>query len=250
MTPEEGNPSRRRGCSTRPPAAVPTGSCTCCRDWWPRATSRGSASPASIVEDGVPVGVEREGVVLAPDRLVGARRRQRRRRGPAHHVDRRARPARHDLRRVRAARPAHRDRRLDRPARVATARPGAVRLRRRARHRPEPVPQQGHGVLPRTGHRAGRRAQLRRAAPADVGPRRDQGRSGRASCRPASPIRGSRSGSATCPSTRSRRICPPSRCGVSTGSSRARSIPSRSRRSAAGRRRCGCRRAGCCCTTA
>ena len=49
---------------------------------------------------------------------------------------------------------------------------------------------------------AGRRAQLRRAAPPDVGPQRDQGRPGRRRCRRASPTRGSRSGSATCPSRR------------------------------------------------
>ena len=61
---------------------------------------------------------------------------------------------------------------------------GAVRLPARPRHRPEHVPQQGRGVLPRAGSGPARPAGLRDAAPADVGPRlvprgRDRAPSGR-----------------------------------------------------------------------
>ena len=76
-----------------------------------------------------------------------------------------------------------------------------------ARHRPEPVPQQGHGVLPRAGARSGRRTVVRDAASADVGPRlvpRGRGRApaGRGHRRPAGDLDLVRAGRPT-----SRRTC-------------------------------------------
>ena len=57
----------------------------------PRLVAAGNVSRVGlaevVIEDGVPVGVERRGVVLAPGRGLGAGREQRRRRGSAHHLD-------------------------------------------------------------------------------------------------------------------------------------------------------------------
>ena len=59
----------------------------------PRLVAEGNVSRVGlagcVLEDGVPVGVERRGVVLAPGRGLGARREQRRRRGPADDLGRR-----------------------------------------------------------------------------------------------------------------------------------------------------------------
>ena len=152
-----------------------------------RATCRASASPRSSLDDGVPVGVERAGVVLAPDEGWERGAEQRRRRGPAHHVGAVARPARDDLRRLRPARPDAGARRLGGPAprgggsgrctsstsRTSTPTSTCSPTRTRVFF-PEPVPGPG------------RRARLRDAAPADVGPRLDPRRRGRPTCRPAS----------------------------------------------------------------
>ena len=67
MGPDPATPTRPRACSTPAPAAAPTARCTCCRGSSPGNVSRVGLARV-VVEDGVPVGVEREGVVLEPDR--------------------------------------------------------------------------------------------------------------------------------------------------------------------------------------
>ena len=215
----------------------------------PRLVAAGNVSRIGlarvVVEDGVPVGVERQGVVLEPDRSWEQGIGNAGVEDPRITWIERPRPARHDLRRLRAARPADGARGVDRSPRVATSRTGALHVRRRPRHRSEPVPQQGRGLLPRAGRRAGRRALLRGAAPPDVGPDRDEGRSEASSCRRASTIRGSRSGSATSPVEPSRTICRRSRCGAGIDSSPARVSLRGHQDRRRTRRRCACPRAGC-----
>ena len=109
---------------------------------------------------------------------MGAGAQQCGSRRPAYDVRPAPRAPRDDVCRVRTARTQDRHRDLGGPARMAAARSGALRLRRRARHGSQPVPEQGHAVLPRAGARSGRRAVLRGAAPADVGPRLDPRRRG------------------------------------------------------------------------
>ena len=74
----------------------------------PRLVERGNVSRVGlaeiVVEDGRPVGVRREGVVLAPDAGWERAHRPWRRRRPAHDLDSIARRARDDLRRVRPVR--------------------------------------------------------------------------------------------------------------------------------------------------
>ena len=127
----------------------------------PRLVEAGNVSRVGLAEvvltDGVPTGVERRGVVLAPDAGWERGTGDRGRRGPARHHDPEPRPARDDLRRLRPARPAAGARGLRRPRVLAAARPAALRLRARARHRPQPVPEQGRGVVPGAGAGPGRR---------------------------------------------------------------------------------------------
>ena len=161
MTPGAGQRrSRPRACSTRPAAAARTASSTCCPGWSPRATSPGSGWPRSIV-DRRRAGRRgpRSGVVLRPGRRAGSAAR------PTPGVEDpritwvpRLGAARDDLRRLRPARPAPGARRLRGPAGLAAARPGAFDYQPRPGHRPEPVPQQGRGVLPRAGAGPGRHA--------------------------------------------------------------------------------------------
>ena len=130
---------------------------------------------------------------------VGARRRQRRGRGPAHHVDRAARAARDDLRRVRPAGPAHRDRGLDatcgsgagsgRCCSATTTRSTSTSTCSTTRTRsffPEPVTAPDGTESLAVLHRP----------MWDLG--RDEAGAGGARARRASPMPGSRSGSATC----------------------------------------------------
>ena len=91
MTPDAGGPARGRGrAQSRLRPRRPTGSSTCCPGWWPTGNVSRIGLARVVIENGIPVGVEREGVVLAPDRGWERGRRQRRGRGSAHHVDRAA----------------------------------------------------------------------------------------------------------------------------------------------------------------
>ena len=58
---------------------------------------------------------------------------------------------------------------LSRSERLAEARAGPVRLRRHPRDRPQSLPEQGRRLLPRSRPRSGRPAKLCRPPPADVG---------------------------------------------------------------------------------
>ena len=91
MTPEPGNPLEAEGV-LNPASGRDSG-----RRLYllPRLVAAGNVSRVGlaevVLEDGVPVGVERRGRGARARRGLGARRRQRRRRGPADHLDRRAR---------------------------------------------------------------------------------------------------------------------------------------------------------------
>ena len=130
--------------------------CTCCPGWSPPATSPGSGWPRSIIEDGMPAGVERDAAWCSPRTRAGSAARTT----PASRT-----PASPGCPRL--------------GVHVMTyvaygplgPRAGAGGLRRTSRdwrrlgpmhfelpagpgHRPQPVPQQGRGVLPRAGARA------------------------------------------------------------------------------------------------
>ena len=152
---------------------------------------------------------------------------------------------------VRPAGPATGARRVARPARLAAARPGALRVPAGPRHRPEPVPQQGRRVLPRAGARARTAGPRTRCCTARCGT--SAGSSGGERRLPAGRARrppagnldllrpGRRGASATCAR---------SPTSGRTGSSRCPSTTTRRSRSAPARRRCASRRAGCSSTTA
>ena len=187
--------------------------------------------------DGVPVGVEREGVVLAPGRGLGARARttpaSRTRGSPGSR-----RSALHVMTYVAYGPlgPEAGAGRLDGPARLAAARPDPLRATSRSLDTdlnlfpnkdavffPEPVPGPG------------RRARVRDAAPADVGPRLVPRRRGRAPAGRRRPTTGPASGS---PTSRSRTVrARPRRAGpaaATTGWSRCPSTPSRQLKIGAG----------------
>ena len=178
MSPEDGNPLEVDG---RAEPRVRSGSP---RGVLPAAPAggRGQCLPDRLGQDhhdrrGADLGDPRgRGAGAGPE--LGTGRRSCRGRGPASDLDRGPRRARDDLCRVRAAGAADGGGHLDRPADVDPARTGALRLRRRVGLRPQPVPQQGHRLLRRTGPRSGRHAEPGGAAPADVGSGRDEPRPG------------------------------------------------------------------------
>ena len=113
MTPEPGDPLEAAGRAEPGQRPRPR---TARLYLLPRIVAAGNVSRVGLAEvvlrDGVPVGVERRGVVLAPDEGWERGAEQRRRRGPAHHLDPEPRAARDDLRRLRPARAAAGARRL------------------------------------------------------------------------------------------------------------------------------------------
>ncbi len=108
MAPEDGNPLEAEGVLNPASGRDPDGVLYLL----PRLVAAGNVSRVGLArviidDDGVPVGVEREGVVLEPDRAWERGAVSRRRRGPSGHVRTGARAARHDVRGVRAAGAAH-----------------------------------------------------------------------------------------------------------------------------------------------
>ena len=140
---------------------------------FPRLVAEGNYSRVGLArvrfDGGVPTGVERLGVALEPRRR-GSSTGAAAGRGPTDHLRAHPRPLRHDLHRLGAARAADRPGHLERPGAVGAAGAGRLRLRPRPAGRPQPVPQQGRAAVPRAGARPGRRACLRPAPPADLGP--------------------------------------------------------------------------------
>ena len=143
----------------------------------PRLVAAGNVSRVGLAEmlvrDGRPVGVRRDGVVLAPDAGWERSHDHAGVEDPRMTWIAEPRRARDDLRRLRAARPETGARRVGRSARLAAARSGALRLRAGPGYRSEPVPEQGRRVLSRAGPGPGRPARVRHAASPDVGPRLD-----------------------------------------------------------------------------
>ena len=171
MTPEPGNPHEAMGVLNPASGRAPDGRLYLL----PRLVEEGNVSRVGLAEvelrDGVPVGVQRRGVVLAPDEgwERGANN--------AGVEDPRTTwvPSlgRHLMTYVafgplgpRLALAVSED--LEHWQRLG---PVQFALPTRSRHRPVHVPQQGRGLLPRAGARSRRPAVVRDAAPADVGPR-------------------------------------------------------------------------------
>ena len=173
MTPEPGDPLEVEGVLN--PGVGPrarTASCTCCRDSSPPATSRASASPGSSIDDGVPVGVEREGVVLEPDRGWERGGTHAGRRGPAGHLD--SELGLHVMTYVAYGPlgPRHGLAVSRRPARVAAARARCTSTTRTSSTPTSNLfPTRTRCSSP-SRSRARTASELRGAAPADVGPRR------------------------------------------------------------------------------
>ena len=155
----------------------------------PRVVAQGNYSRVGLAEvlldEGVPVSVERRGVVLEPDEAWehgadhGGVEDPRVTWVPDLGV--------HIMTYVayRPDGPAAGAGELGGPALVATTGSGALRVRARPAARLQPVPQQGRRVLPGAGARAGRGTLLGDAAPADVGPGLDpRGRGRRPAGRP------------------------------------------------------------------
>ncbi len=132
-----------------------------------------------------------------PGRRLGTGRRPRRRRGPAGHVAAVARRARDDLRRLRPARAASGAGQLDEPARLDPARTDPLRLPGRPRHRPEPVPQQGHACSSPSRSRHRTAARPTRCCTGRCGTSRGSGRARAPTCRPGSRTTVPASGSPT-----------------------------------------------------
>ena len=162
MTPEPGDALEAEGVLNPASGRTPDGRL----HLLPRLVAAGNVSRVGLAEvdlrDGVPAGVQRRGVVLAPDEGW------ERGRNNAGVEDPRTTwmPSlgRHLMTYVaygplgpRLALAVSTDLRY-----VAAARAGPVRLPARPGHRPEPVPQQGRGVLPRAGAGTGRPARATR----------------------------------------------------------------------------------------
>ena len=137
-----------------------------------------------------------------------------------------------------------------RPRRLGAARPGVVLATSTALGaRPQPVPEQGRGALPRARRRAGG-AVLRAAAPADVGPRLDDRGEGeplppRARTDPRPGIWVSY---VPADEVEADPRAAPAAAGPPAGGA-PRAPRGRRSRSAPARRRCASTAAGCCCTT-
>ena len=171
MTPEPGDPFEELGVLNPASGRTPDGRL----HLLPRLVAAGNVSRVGlaevVLEDGVPVGVERRGVVLAPDEgwergtnnagvedprttwvpSLGLHVMTYVAFGPL--GPRLALAVSADLQEWRRLGPVQ-----------FAYQPGP-------RHRPEPVPQQGRGVLPRAGAGPAGPPGVRDAAPADVGPR-------------------------------------------------------------------------------
>ena len=171
---------------------------------FPRLVAAGNVSRVGrarvVIENGIPVGVERDGIVLEPERAFES--------GVGHsgvedpritRIDaprlwvmtyvaygplgpRTALAVSADLREWRRLGPAH------------------LRLRRRDGDRPQPVPQQGHAVLPRAGHSTPTGSSRSRCCTGRCGTW-TRSPPGRARIRRQGSIRGRASGSPSCDST-------------------------------------------------
>ena len=190
MTPEPGNELEAEGVLNPATGHTPDGSPV------PAAATGCSGNVSRVglaaveLTDGVPTGVRREGVVLAPDEGWERGLNNAGVEDPRVTWIPSLGTARDDVRRLRAARAEARARGVVRTCGTGRGWARCTSSTSRPGHRPEPVPEQGHRVLPRAGDRAGRRTVVRDAAPADVGPRlvpRGRGRppAGRGHRRPA-----------------------------------------------------------------